>query len=398
MLNDSKKLAPLRYLCFLCALWLLPHLAACDDTESTPDAHADADADADAQDSDVEDADEPDGSDGDLEIDADSSDASDADPGDADVDADDGDPPEHAIQAIFTINAHDWVLLERSSKTLNRVVDIHESHDIPVDIYFTDPLFQKCQRAESALLDRLRDSPLVAVSYHVRPPSPYYPDYDHVGLEAMSDEDLSALLLEYETHALDLVTGEPMADRSGGFSHIASFLGYSPPAVGTNRGHDRIGRMLFEIYADMGATFKVVHGRNVDFGETYEDVFLRPEHVEIRLYEYDEGQDAETVLEAEIAEKACPDGPETCPDRIYMNMKFHENDFYAETAPWRWIYYPMDPPFELDAYEGRVDIKSDETIENLWAIYEGAVRYVAENPERFRAINMLDLREDVEGL
>ena len=156
------------------------------------------------------------------------------------------------------------------------------------------------------------------------------------------------------------------------------------------------------IYAEMGATFKVIHGRQVHPGEMYQAVYLRPEHVEIKLYEYRRGEDAAVVIEDEIEAQACPDGPERCPEPIYVNIKFHENNFYSNGTTWWPVFYedaqktqPLDPPFDLDASEGVVGFKPPEIQSNLWALYEGAVQYAVDHPERFRVINMTMLADEI---
>ena len=308
------------------------------------------------------------------------------------------------IHVLFTINTHDWVYLEDSAATLNRVIDIHERYDVPVDIYLTDPMVQAYHTAYPELLTRMRSSELVAVSYHVRPPSPYYPNFDHVGLDALSDQELYDLLFEYETHALDLVTGAPDADAPGGFEYLRELMGYAPPAVGTNTGGGRITETLFQIYRELGTTFRVVHGRGIDLGERSYGVLNRPEHVEIKLYENSHGEAATEVIEGAIAE-SCPDEAESCTEPIFVNIKFHENNFYTDGTSWWPCFFedarkttPLEPPFDLSASEGVVEFKPEQTIQNLWDIYEGAVRYVSDNPERFRSLNMVTLVGEVQGL
>ena len=309
--------------------------------------------------------------------------------------------PDSRIHVLFTINTHDWVYLDRSIETLDRVIDIHEQYDVPVDIYLTDPMVQGYQTSHGELMTRMQTSDLVAMSYHVRPPSPYYPNFDHVGLDDLSDQELYDLLLSYENHALDLTTGAPDTSRPGGFDYLKTLMGYAPIAVGTNTGGGRITSTLFQIYGEMGTTFRVVHGRGIDLGERSNGVLNRPEHVEIKLYEYRRGEDAAEVIENAIAE-SCPGETESCNAPIFVNIKFHENNFYTDGTSWWPCFFaderktrPLEPPFDLSACEDVVQMKPQQQIENLWAIYEGAVRYISENPERFRGLNLLTLRDEV---
>jgi hypothetical protein len=327
-------------------------------------------------------------------------DTSNPDPGPADEGQTDA-PDDDRMQVMFTINTHDWVFLEDSANTIARVLDIHEAYEVPVDIYLTDPMVQAYQQSYPELMTRLRDSDLVAVSYHVRPPNPYYPNFDHAGLSSMSEQELYDTVMDYETHALDLEWGVP-SEQEGGYAYLTSLMGYAPPAVGTNSGGPLTGT-IFRVFDDLGVTFQVVHGRHIDLGDRSHGALVRPEHVEIKLYEYRRGEEASEVIEAHIAEEC---GAATaCMDTIYVNIKFHENNFYASNTTWWPVFFedrekttPLSPPFDLDASEGVVGYKPQTMIDNLWAVYEGAVQYVAENPERYRPINVLTLREETGSL
>lgn len=306
------------------------------------------------------------------------------------------------IQVMFTINTHDWVFLDDSAETLNRVIDIHEEYDVPVDIYLTDPMVQGYRADHPELLTRMRDHQLVTVSYHVRPPVPFYPNFDHAGITSMSDQDAYDMIMDYETHALDLEWGIPDPDVDGGYTLLEDLMGYAPPAVGTNSGGP-LNETIYRLYADLGATFQVVHGRHVELGERNRGVLLRPEHVEIKLYEYRRGEDAVEVIEDHIADEC--DAPDRCVDATYVNIKFHENNFYAQDTTWWPVFFtdnskstPLSAPFDLNASDGVIRFKSPSVQNNLWTIYEDAVRYVAENPDRFRGIDVSDLIEQVEGL
>ena len=382
------------------------------DTDATyvdsPDSDVSIDDDSDVQ-VDFETVDEPDESADESTADANESDVTEdaIDETDGDIEADTADSSEadawtgDEMQVMFTINTHDWVFVEDSVATLNRVIDIHERYDVPVDIYLTDPMVQVYQSDYPELITRMRDSDLVAVSYHVRPPAPYYPNFDHAGLGDLSDADLYDAVMEYETHSLDLEWGVP-GDSQGGYAYLAELMGYEPPAVGTNSGGPMTST-IFRVFRDLGATFQVAHGRHYDLGDRSNGSLLRPEQVEIKLYEYRRGEVASDVLEDRIAEEC--DAPSVCNDTIYVNIKFHENNWYTQDTAWWPVFYEdrtkssrLDPPFDLDASEGVIRYKPEQQINNLWEIYEDAVVYVVEHPERFRPINVFTLQRAAEEL
>lgn len=393
-------------------------LLACGTTSTAGDSTSEPDADTtfvDSPDSDASfddglddepdrssDDDVPDASFEDETTDSDGDDTADDTTSEVDGDAEpDGEEDDDRMQVMFTINTHDWVFIEDSVATLNRVIDIHERYDVPVDIYLTDPMVQAYQSDYPELMARMRDSDLVAVSYHVRPPSPYYPNFDHAGLGDMSSDELYETVMDYETHALDLEWGAP-SDSPGGYAYLAGLMGYDPPAVGTNSGGPMTST-IFEVFRDLGATFQVAHGRDIDLGDRSHRSLLRPEQVEIKLYEYRRGEAAEDVLEDRIAEEC--DAPTACSDAIYVNIKFHENNFYTQNTSWWPVFFEdsskssrLDPPFDLDASDGVIRYKPEQQINNLWEIYEGAVVYVVDNPERFRPINVFTIQRSAEGL
>ncbi len=310
------------------------------------------------------------------------------------VEDEDVDP---TIYVQFVMNTHDWVMIDLSIETIHRLIDIHEKYDVPVDIYLTDPVVQGYMEHDPSLIERMAASDVVAVNHHARPPSPYYSQYDWLGLGEMSDDDLYDTLYRYQTEKIDLETGQTTGEP-GGITYIAELVGYMPLITGISA-QSRIGKTLSEIYSEMGALFLVQHGTlPYRLGDMYWNQYLRPEHVAIKLYE-EKTVDAESVIEEFLVD--APVGEED----VYLNIKYHENNFYSANttfAPVYWEDYdsgrqrPHDPPWDLSL--GNTDLKTEGRQAQLWALWENAVKYVAENPDRFTAINAFDLKEMVEAL
>jgi hypothetical protein len=300
-----------------------------------------------------------------------------------------GSAPTAGIYTLFTINVHEWALSATSTASVSRVIDIHERYQVPIDVYLTDPMVQLYVRQAPQLMQRLKTSPMVAVCYHLRPPAPYYRNFDILGLSSLSQQDLQRKLLEYEEHALDLATGRPTS-APGGFEYLKQLLGYAPKIVGMNRA---LGEpTLAGIYKDKGALFTVVHGRDVNFGEKENGLWVRPEHIEIRLFEAT-GTTGGTFLEGEIARYG------STPAIRVMNVKVHDNNFYTEHPAWYYCFFQngtgprLSPPFDLTAYQGRVTPLSAQRQQELWTIYEQAVAHVAAQRTRLRPINAFDLEQ-----
>jgi hypothetical protein len=304
---------------------------------------------------------------------------------------------EPTIYTQFVMNTHDWVMLDRSIETIHRVIDIHEQYDVPIDIYLTDPIVQGYMENDPTLIERLATSEVVAVSIHARPPAPYAASYDWLGLGDMSDEELHETLYKYATERIDLETGE-IAGEPGGIQYLTELIGYTPLITGIASGGS-IGRTLSEIYTDMGSLFVVQHGTlPYRLGDMKWDQYLRPEHVAIKLYE-SKTADAASVIEENLLDTSVGE------EDVYLNLKYHENNFYADGttfAPVYWVDYDsnrninIDPPWDLSL--GSTDLKMPSRQDQLWELWENAVIYISENPDRFTAINAFDLAEMVKEL
>lgn len=299
---------------------------------------------------------------------------------------------DNKIYTLFTINTHDWVLAEESIETLNRVIDIHEEHEIPVAIYLTDPMIHLYTEKSPTLIERLKTSAYVVISYHVRPPAPYYLNFDITDLDQQSEEEIYDTIMEYETHKLDLETGKTL-DVHGGYEHAKEFFGYAPPVVGIASNSPTVTQIMTKVYKEMGATFAVVHGKESNLGDKKFDLYIRPEHIEIKLYEYkDVNHTAQAVIEERLAELRGGGAHD-----IFMNIKFHENNFYSNGSPWDNIYFKDGDkekiklaPYNLN--DADVEMKSEELQARMWKIYEDAVIYVKENSATLNPISEFDLQ------
>ena len=225
------------------------------------------------------------------------------------------------IYTLFTLNVHDWVYPENSAEAINRVIDIHEQYEVPVDIYVTGPAFQNYVADYPELVERLASSEMVAVSYHVRPATPYYSGFEHLaGLNDMRELELYDTLEKYEEYRLDLETGLTL-DEPGGYQFVKDIIGYAPLVTGVSVGGD-IGEVLAMVYKDKGGQF-VVSRNDPDLGDIRYESYVRPEHSEVKLYEWTRshvgGEDVFVTAVEQMVEATS--GPQ------FINMKYHENNF-----------------------------------------------------------------------
>ncbi len=295
---------------------------------------------------------------------------------------------DNQIFVEFALNVQELTSPTQSLETINRVLDIHETYDVGIDIFLTDPVAQNIIKNDPILLERLITSPVVAVSYHVRPPAPYYPSFDWLGIKSMDQEELYTTILEYEEHALDFTTGLP-TDEPGGYEYLKELIGYAPKIVGMQEIGD-IGKTATRIYQEKGAIFAVKHKSEIILGEMlYETLYLRPETHDLRLSGYAE----DTQDGAKVIEEVVKDLPSS--GRRFIGIKYHENDFYLDGALWTFMWdghgpkkTANQPPFSL---EPDITPLSEEEQAQHWQLYESTVKYISENREIYYPINAFDL-------
>lgn len=283
----------------------------------------------------------------------------------------------------FSINVQDFSYPDLSAALLTKILDLHESTGVPVDIYLTDQMAQIFADDSPALLERLRTSPVVAVSYHTRSPRPYASDPDWLGLDALSPDDLYATILDYETHLVDPVTGEP-TEASGGYAGVAALIGYPPYAASALSGNPDVRAAAIRVFADLGAQMTLTHGKSLKLGDTQNGLPVRPEQVDYRLFEM-VGEEAGTAFESALAQaQASGDSP------AFVGVKMHDNNFFATASAWTTVYVQdrRRPPWNPDL---KADLLSPAEQDAVWALYEATVRYVAAHPEAVTAVNLPDV-------
>lgn len=292
---------------------------------------------------------------------------------------------------LFTVNTQEFIFGEESIETMNRIIDIHEDYNIPVDIYLDDQILQVYLDEAPELIERFKTSSVVSISYHARPPVPYYYDYDWLGLESYSQTELETLIEAYGTHAIDSQTGQT-TDEEGGFSYFEEVFGYAPPAAATPTS-STTGSLVKNYFAENGASFLVENDRDYSWGDTKEGIAVRPEDVEVKLFERT-NESAEDIF-SEL-DSLTGDGP------YFMNIKVHDNDFITDESAWVAIYVAnkkqnrgtLTPPFDLSLAQDR-DFLSEEESEVLWDAYEACVAYAANHQVEYTTWNMMELIEEL---
>lgn len=299
----------------------------------------------------------------------------------------DDEPPQTTYTA-FVINVHDWTQPDKSIATLNRILDLHTEYAVPVDIYLDDAVTQQYVTQAPELIERLKTDPNVAVSYHIRPPTPYYGGFHEEWFRGMNTAALYGRVMEYETHAIDLETGQPTS-APGGYQYVKELMGYAPIVAAQANGRTPLGKAVANVYRDLGAIFTLRHGAASAPGDTVNDLFLRPEDAELKVYERLDAADANRLIADVIA---------TLPtDRSsFLNLKWHEDNFYTTGTPWDDVYLinrkdPKDPPYDIANWQSSTQPKTAAQQEIQWDRYEAMLQYVTMNTDTVTAMNARDL-------
>ncbi len=281
---------------------------------------------------------------------------------------------------IFSINVQDFSYPAESAAVLNRIIDLHEELNVPVDVYLTDVMAKIYAEQYPDLLTRLKTSPMVAVSYHYRAPRPYANNYDWLGLSAMNADELYQTVMRYETHAVDPVTGQT-TDAAGGYQYVTDVIGYPPFTASSIADSAEIDTAILQVFTDLGAQMTVVHGRALNLGDMKKGLLVRPEHYDYKLFEY--AGDANTGFESALTQAHESGG--VAP--YFVGVKMHDNDFFASQSAWLTVYVDggKRPNWNPSL---AAPLLSQAEQDAMWAMYEQTVRYVASQSNRVTTVNI----------
>ena len=282
--------------------------------------------------------------------------------------------------AIISINVQDFSHPAESAALLNRILDLHEETRVPVDIYLTDVMARIYAEQYPALVERLRNSPVVAISYHDRAPRPYVNDYDWLGLGDLSAQQQYEIVMRYETHAVDPVTGQT-TEAAGGYQYVADLIGY-PPYAASSLTSGTLDQAVTRVFRELGARLTVVHGRALNLGDMKNGLYVRPEHFDYMLFQHP-GEDAAAAFESALEQAHASDGQSP----YFVGVKMHDNDFFATKSAWTTVYLSNGRRPNWDPTLSAPLLSSAEQ-DAMWAIYEQTVRYIASQQSRVTPINL----------
>lgn len=293
----------------------------------------------------------------------------------------------------FSMVTQEFGYTNEGIEAINHIIDIHEAYNVPLDIIVDDASIQVYAEQAPEVIERLKQSPVVAVSYHIRPPMPYYNKFDFAGLGELSSDALTDKILEYEEHGVDLVTGKPRTGP-GGYQFVKDQIGYAPIMAGMIT-EPTFAPILLDIYAEKGAQFVIEHrGSPIGIGEYRDQLMIRPETIPLIFTEHLTDSPEQLIVD-QFESAPDVDGP------VFMSIKTHDNDFFATQSAWLSVYRNQagrgtpQPPFDLSVHTQYAELLSAEEQDSRWSHYEAAVQYASEHQADFTLVNAKRLSEVV---
>ncbi|MBI5354237.1 MAG: hypothetical protein HZB50_16460 [Chloroflexi bacterium] len=307
-------------------------------------------------------------------------------------------PPSAYIS--FIINVHDWIHTDESADTLMKLVDLFEKYNVRGDFYFTAEVTRKLAEERPDVIERFKNSNMT-ISYHVRPPHPLYTGFDS-RLQNLSDDELVQTLLDYETYALDLETGDLDRSQPGGYTYVAQVFGRYPVVASAPNNNQRIKDAAQRVYASLGAQMTILyHEEGTKVAQPYEYVnglLVRPSDFSVTRTTIIDGTDnfwwnfmsgpnaneynPTKMLQSQIAEWEGHNYGRA----PFITALIHENNYYRSGAEaWSSIYFtmekgqkadPLSPSYNLNAPDPS-KLRSPEEQQAIFAAYEELVAYAA---------------------
>jgi len=306
----------------------------------------------------------------------------------------------------FVVNVHDWIHPDESADILLKLVDLFARYNVRGDFYFTAEITRELAENRPEVIERFVDSDMT-VSYHVRPPHPLYTGFDS-HLKSLSDEELYRTLLDYETYALDLESGDLDYSQAGGYIYVASIFGRNPVVAAAPNNDPRIKETAQRVYAQLGAQMTILYheeGTKADRPFEYVNrLLVRPSDFSVTRTTLIDGTEnfwwnfmskpnadeynPTALLQRQLAEWAGHAESVTYKRAPFITSLIHENNFYRSGAEaWSSIYFTMDkgkkdvplpPPWDLSAPDPS-RLRSEADQQAIFAAYEELVAFASAN-------------------
>ncbi len=302
----------------------------------------------------------------------------------------------------FVINVHDWVHVDESAHTLMALVDLFEKYGVRGDFYFTADVTRALFEHHPEVIQRFRESQMT-ISYHLRPPHPLYLGFDE-RLKGLSEDELYQVLLDYETYALNLETGELDRSRTGGYTYVAQVFGRKPVVASVPNPDPQIKSVAQRVYTDLGARMTVLyHESGTPLEQPFQwvnQLLIRPSDFSVTRvtsingsqnfwWNYMASPESEKYHPLSILEGLLREWHQSHPPRpAFITALIHENNFYRRgPEAWTGFYFtvingkrgePLSPPYNIHGPDYSSERCQSEQAAILKA-YEELIAFAAQN-------------------
>lgn len=279
--------------------------------------------------------------------------------------------------ATFTLNIQDFSYPEKSAAVLEKLITAHEEREIPVEVFLTTTMVDIFSDQYPELWNHLTTSPVVDISYHIRPPAPYYnAGAETVDWNSMSKDEIYNLISTYETHGLDLTQGIP-TQEPGSFAKLTTLLGKPARCVGVAP-EPKTAQILNDVFSDLGATCFIQNATFTNLGEYQKNLWLRPQHADIKFFEEINTPPTNILISAKEAVKNISGAKAP----YFLNIKMHDNDFFAQNSAWTTVFLAPGvrkngPPYDISLTS---DLLSEEEQNNIFNAYIQLLNTAKEDP------------------
>lgn len=321
----------------------------------------------------------------------------------------------------FSLNWQDFYFKAQSASYLERILDLHESFGVPLDVFLTTWQADILADEYPALLGRLASSALVSPGYHIRPPKPYDNEFEWGTLTqtSITDAQRRDVIENYEGHRLDpwactsQSTAVPDMTRTGGFARMTGLFGYAPVSVGAAAATTPVNlttvvndyfhdpddtasngasgaKMLVrhDSFTNLNTRWNQATGSGYDSDESF--LYYRPEHYDWKLItlwdptlrDHDPGQTlAQSMTDARATSTSGGRAP------WFVGVKLHDNDLFSTQSAWSLVWpNSTDASWNLSRLNPSLELPA-ATQQQRFSTYQAIVQDAAERSAS-RSINI----------
>lgn len=290
--------------------------------------------------------------------------------------------------ASFSLNWQDFHYTNETVRYLHDLISLHEEHRVPVDVFLTTWQTDLLEQFPD-VLGRLQSSAYVALNYHVRPPKPYASSFLWGALTNPTN-DKTATITSYETHGLNLVTGQPTTN-AGGYAKLTTLMGYPPVCVGA-LAPAAVATNVSIVFSNLGAGMFVSHSPpvNVNASEPVSRLPYRPEHWDWKLIAMfitntSDPQPTSFTQAFAWAHATVTNGGSA---PWFVGVKLHDNDLFAEQSQWTLVYSnTVSRPWDLSIFSTALTASVQA---QRYTIYSNLVADVDSRRTNITCVNTLD--------